>query len=246
MYDMMCMSWVEYEKMSAQKGVVLVPVGSVEVYGPHLPLGTDGIVAQKLAKRVAEASNVCLVAPLIPIGFAKDLQEFPGTLSVSPETLKAYLRETALSFIRWGAKRILFLNGHLGNVAPIRQLLLELQEEHGTPCAQVDIWRFIQPISGDILESTVYPHGHAGEAMTSVMLFIAPELVANRDNIVLRQPAWRDAFPDIIKETSFRKRTQNGVLGDPTVASKKKGEVILGRAVNRLVRFIREDGFIAS
>jgi creatinine amidohydrolase len=82
------MNWVDFDAMRDEIDTVLIPLGAVEVYGPHLPMGADGIATSALARLIAE-EYPAFVAPLIPIGFSEALAEFPGTLSVRPESLIA-------------------------------------------------------------------------------------------------------------------------------------------------------------
>ncbi|RMF85323.1 MAG: creatininase family protein [Nitrospinota bacterium] len=234
------MSWIAFEKQTQQTDLVLLPLGAVEVYGPHLPMGTDGFVAMALATRVAERIPA-LVAPLIPVGYSRSLQDFPGTLNVSPEALKAYVQGICESFLLWGCRRFLFLNGHLGNVAPIAQLCEELRRVHGATCAQVDIWRFIQPLTRDLMESDTLPFGHASEAGTSVMLYLHPELVDLP--AATRTPPPPDPFPDILQTGSYREKSGTGVLGDATRGTAEKGEAIISRSVDRLVAFVESEAF---
>jgi creatinine amidohydrolase len=170
------MNWIDYEAAQKETDLVLIPLGAVEVYGPHLPMGADGIATSALAKGVAEEVPA-IVSPVIPIGYSESLQAFPGTLSVKPSSLVAYTRDVAESFIKWGCRRILFINGHAGNVPYLNELARDLENEHGVRCAQIDWWRFIQPLVKDLVESDILPHGHASEFGTSVMLHLAPEHV---------------------------------------------------------------------
>lgn len=234
------MTWVEFEKHAQTTDIVLCPLGAVEVYGPHLPMGTDGLVATALAVRVAEQVPA-FVAPLLPVGYSLSLQEFPGTLNVSPEAFKAYLQGICESFIQWGCRRFLFLNGHLGNVAPVAQLSEELRRSHGAICAQIDIWRFIQPLTRDLMESTEFPFGHASEAGTSVVLYLAEDKVDKAAATRTLPPA--DAFPEILKTGSYRAKSPTGIVGDASKGSAEKGKQIIERAVERIVAFIRSKEF---
>ena len=107
--DTRFMNWVDFDALRKETDLVLMPFGAVEVYGPHLPMGADGIATSALAERVA-AEEPAFVAPLIPVGYSKALADFPGTLNVRPSSLTAYARDVAESYIGWGCKRILFSN----------------------------------------------------------------------------------------------------------------------------------------
>jgi creatinine amidohydrolase len=238
------MNWVDFDALRKETDLVLIPLGAVEVYGPHLPLGADGIATTALAKRVAERVPA-FIAPLIPVGYSAALDEFPGTLSVRPSSLVAYTRDVAESFIGWGCRRILFLNGHAGNVPYLNELSRELAAAHGVRCAQIDWWRFIQPLVEDLVESDILPHGHASEFGSSVMLHLVPEHVKS-ERALRTPPATTDPFPDFLRPGSYRALTASGVLGDGTLGSAEKGAETMRRAVERIVAFLESDAFRAE
>lgn len=238
------MNWVDFDTQRPRTDLVLIPLGAVEVYGPHLPMGADGIATSALALRVAEQVPA-FVSPLIPVGFSEALSEFPGTLSVRPSSLIAYTRDVAESFIRWGARRILFVNGHAGNVPYLSELAMDLESTHGVRCAQIDWWRFIQPLTEDLVQSDVLPHGHASEFGTSVMLHLVPEHVM-LDRLVRTEPEQQNDFPDFLRPMSYREQTSTGVLGDAHTGTEDKGAEVMRRAVARTVEFIKSDAFQAE
>jgi creatinine amidohydrolase len=237
------MNWQDFDEFRRQTDLVLMPFGAVEVYGPHLPMGSDGIAATALAERVADRVPA-FVAPLVPVGYSRNLLEFPGTLSVRPAALVEYARDIAESFIRWGIRRILFLNGHNGNTPYLSQLGIELEDTYDVRCAQVDWWRFIQPLSADLVASDVLPYGHAGEFGTSVLLHLAPHHVVS-ERAPRTLPADDDPFPDVLRFRSYTRRTDTGTLGDATVGNADKGALVLERAVARVVAFIQSEQFVA-
>jgi creatinine amidohydrolase len=241
MVDTRFMNWVDFDALRKETDLVLMPFGAVEVYGPHLPMGADGIATGALAERVA-AEEPAFVAPLIPVGYSKALADFPGTLNVRPSSLVAYARDVAESYIGWGCKRILFINGHAGNVPYLGELAVQLQEEYGVKVAQIDWWRFIQPLVEDLVESDILPHGHASEFGTSVMLHLAPEHV-KMERAVRTEPKGRAAFSDFIRPRRYGDSTDTGVVGDGTFGTVEKGAETLRRAVARTLEFIRSAEF---
>lgn len=233
------MTWQGVDQLRQETDLVILPSGAVEVYGQHLPLGSDGIAALALAKGLAERVPAG-ITPLVPVGESQALLPFPGTLWVSAESLKAYIGDIARSVIHWGFRRLLFINSHAGNVAVIGQLARELQNEHGVICAQVDTWRFIQPFTEDLWESTL-PHGHASEAGTSMLLHVAPELVKMERAAQTTPPA--NPFPEFIRYRPYTDATDTGTVGDGAVGTTEKGAETFKRAVDRLVAFVESDAF---
>lgn len=234
------MNWVDFETAAATTDLCLVPLGAVEVYGPHLPQGSDGIVADYLSRAVADRVNA-FVAPLIPVGWSHALQEFPGTLSVSTEAVRAYAQGITESLIRWGIRRILFVNGHLGNVAPVNAMVQDLKRQYPRCAfAQVDIWRFFMPLARD-LSTSDRPEGHAAETNTSVLMAVAPHLVIQGRG--KKHTPEKNPYPDIMQYGSYRMQAPEGVIGDPTVGSAETGRQILNRAVERLASFCQSPQF---
>lgn len=235
------MNWVDFDELRRQTDLVLIPFGAVEVYGPHLPMGADGIATEALAIRVSE-EEPAMVAPLIPVAYSRSLMAFPGTLNVRPETLVAYARDVAESFIHWGAKRVLFINGHAANVPYLTRLAMQLEEEYGVKVAQIDWWRFIQPLVEDMVEAAELPHGHASEFGTSVMLHLAGEHV-KLDRAVHTPRRTVDSFPDFLRPRPYTDTTDTGILGDSTAGTEAKGAETMNRAVARTLEFIRSEAF---
>ncbi len=108
-------TWKENEELFAKRKVAIVPVGSNEQHGPALPVGTDWIIAEHLAKVIGEKTDKGFVTPVVPIGYAKYHADFTGTLAVSQTTLCSYVLEFCEQLVSYGATHILFINGHGGN-----------------------------------------------------------------------------------------------------------------------------------
>ena len=235
-------TWVDVEDRLRHTRRALIPVGAVEVYGPHLPQGTDGIVAAAIAERVGRRTG-CLVAPLVPVGWSESLASFPGTLSVSPEAVKAYCAAIVASLYRWGVRCILLLNAHLGNVACLQDLCLEQDRPaEDRRLVQIDLWRYIQPFTADLLGSPSWKFGHAGECMTAVMLHLRPDLV-RMERAGRFLPAETAAPPGVLAPRPYREWAPQGFLGDATLATAEAGRQIVERCVERLAAFLdREFG----
>ncbi|HID16731.1 TPA: creatininase family protein, partial [Candidatus Bathyarchaeota archaeon] len=120
------MSWEEFENGLKNVKTVLIPLGSTEEHGPHLPLFTDSLVALELARRLGAKTSI-IVAPLIPYGVCRTTASFPGTITISFESLKALVKEVCERFYKQGARCIILLSGHLGT-AQMTALTLAAQE----------------------------------------------------------------------------------------------------------------------
>jgi creatinine amidohydrolase len=233
------MTWVDFDEKRKVTDLAIIPTGAIEVYGPHLPLGSDSIVAYFIAQKLGEETGG-LVFPLIPVGYSKMLADFPGTLNVEPYYLYLYLKDICGSIVNWGFKRLFFINTHLGNVPVINNIGEDLKEKYGVKCAQVDWWRFVKGPSEGVVETGDLAHGHASETGTSVMLYINENFV-KREREVNTPPNVIDKYPDIIKYPSFKSISPNGIVGNPCPGSKEKGEQIIKRAIQRMAEFIKQE-----
>ncbi|MHC1605022.1 MAG: creatininase family protein [Candidatus Methanofastidiosia archaeon] len=198
--------------------VVVIPIGTIEAHGKHLPLGTDNIIPAKIVEFIEEEfKNEVLIAPLIPYGHAYYLEKWPGTINVSSDALRAYLLSVCKEFVRNGIKRFLFLNGHGGNTAAIAEIS-EIISYEGATSKMVNWWEDFNEKIKEIAPAT----GHAGEDETSLVLVINALLVDIKK--AKAGPIWPhrheislECRKDILPEA---------ITGDPTKASIDKGIMI--------------------
>lgn len=232
------LSWSEFDERRKQTKTIIVPSGAVEVYGRHLPLGSDIIVANKVAALVA-AKVGALVGPCLEIGNSHTLYSYPGTMYCRPETLKMVYRDICESFIKLGFTNIFIVNTHLQNTFTLNDLLCELQNEHpGVMGSLIGWWQYIPSLSKDVLE-TANPHGHASEAGTSVLLHLAPEFV-NMKEARNTDSKYPDCYPNITKYIPYKQYTDTGTIGDATAGTAEKGRLIVERAVEEIAAYIKE------
>lgn len=217
---------------------VIVPTGACEIYGPQLPMGSDHIVATKIADLVA-AKTGALVAPTIECGESSALASFPCTFAMPRRLLEDWLDFVVGKVISDGARNILFITGHAGNVDTVNLIVKKYLQTTDVNFAQVDWWRFAGANSGDVLtHKGAMAHGHASECGTSVMLYLRPELV-DMAELTKIEPAQPGEWGDLITYARMTDRTPNGTIGDATPASREKGEKIVNACVDRIVAFMR-------
>lgn len=237
------MSWTQLKKLRETTDTVIIPNGAIEGYGPHMPLGTDIIVVEEVSKRVAEKTGV-LIGPSIDAGESSPLRTFPGTMLVSEESFKEYTRDICESLRGWGFKKFLFITGHSGNVSMVNSICKEYRDKYSDmKTAQVDWWRFASVNDGNALENTGFmAHGHASECGTSVMLYLRPELVdMDMASVHKLDEKYSSTFTDFIQYYPMNVKTESGIIGDATVATKEKGEKIITACVDRIVDFIKNE-----
>ncbi|MFM7508072.1 MAG: mycofactocin biosynthesis peptidyl-dipeptidase MftE [Actinomycetota bacterium] len=211
--------------------LLLVPLGSCEQHGPHLPFDTDTRIAVALASSVAERLPEALVSPPIGIGASGEHQSFPGTLSIGSTALVDVLVELARSALPPLGSDLpqpfygmVIVNGHGGNVEATATAAALLADE-GRP---VLVWH-PQVAGGD---------SHAGHTETSVLLYLDPEAV-RLDRIEAGSTVrWRDVR-DVVVRDGLAAVSPNGVLGDPRGASAEEGERIVTALVEDLSNAVR-------
>jgi creatinine amidohydrolase len=245
------MSWTEFDELRMDVDTVLFPMGSVEVEGPHLPLGVDSIVALEVAKKVA-AGKKYLVAPLINVTYSEWHMGFPGTLSIRLSTLTQMLREICEDLVEHGLRKIMFINSHVGNDPAIMEVAHELLRRSEARVGMVNLWAVANQMGKDIPELKEKTFLHAGEIMTSVMLALRPELVdmskAKKEYLQARVDGFvQKGSPQVtfkgISAYAYHlsdEVTKSGVMGDPLAASKEKGDKIIGLWVEFIRGYIEE------
>lgn len=198
--------------------LVLIPVGSTEQHGPHLPLSTDTVIAEAVAHRVAKQLPQALVAPALAYGSSGEHQAFPGTSSIGTPVLHQVIVELTRSMTTW-ARRVVFVNGHGGNVfaltAAVDQLITEGHNVRWVPCAVP---------GGD---------AHAGRTETSLMLFLRPGAV-RRERATAGNTSPVSALMPTLATDGVQAVSPNGVLGNPTGASAEEGRHLLDVMVHRV------------
>lgn len=216
------MTWTEVADLSAP--VVLVPVGSFEQHGPHLPLDTDTRIAEALCDELQSLLNIdSVIAPSIGVAASGEHNGFPGTLSIGTPTTAALLVELARS-ADW-ARGVVFVNGHGGNADALAAASRTLHDEGRA----VLFWSPTADTTDD---------AHAGFTETSVMLYLAPELV-NMDAAERGNVRAVSALAEQLRRDGVRAVSDNGVLGDPRHANPADGERIFQRWLDDLAATCR-------
>lgn len=216
-------SWPD---LTGRRPLVVLPLGSCEQHGPHLPLDTDQAVAQAVAGRAAALlsdDTSLLVAPAQPYGASGEHEGFPGTVSIGHEALSLLVVELGRSVLRW-AGRLLVVNGHGGNLPSLPAAIATLRRE-GRDAA----WWPCVPRSGDL---------HAGHAETSMMLRLRSAAV-HADRAVAGPCEPIERLLDRLIAESVRGVSESGVLGDPSGASGQQGEELLAGMAAQLAADIR-------
>lgn len=244
------MTSLEVRDVPKEEAVVVIPAGAIEQHGPHLSMGTDTILVTEIARRAAEKvrdRTVALVTPTFWSGCSAHHMEFPGSLTLSTETFVRAVTEIASCFVRHGFRHILILNGHGHNLDPVRLAARNIRDSTSGEVivAVANYMHFALSEIGGIRESGVGGIAHACELETSCMLAVRPEGV----HMELAQkyvPVWKGSYfamdvsvpRNVYVAHHVADFSPTGVLGDPTLASKEKGERFLEAIAEKVADFI--------
>lgn len=230
----------QFERALEDRPVVVVPVGSIEQHGPHCPVDVDISNAYGIVVRAAERCKdfPFIVGPEISLGFTHYNQGFPGTVTLGLETFIAVVCDVCRSIYRNGFERIVLVNGHGGNHAPMRSAAVKIAEENIYVLA-LSHWELMREELVEWSDRDVGTIGHAGEWETSIQLHLRPQLVDRSKEVAdTWEPSVAPEFAHIVFPERQRE-TPSGVMGDPTVASAQKGERYVERAAERLEALAR-------
>jgi len=238
------MSWMEV-KEALENGfdTVIIPIGSIEQHGPHLPLGTDTFIGEVLAVRIAEKLGKTLVAPAITTGCSQHHMGFLGTLTFKPETLMRIIRDICTCLAKHGFKKIILLPTHGGNFAPVKTVIMELALELKdvkiiSPLELEEFIRVTNSIMAEYGVSFREAGSHAGATETSLMLAIRNELV-RMDKVV--EGYTGDYTTSQLYSHGIKAISEIGILGDPRKANEEAGKRILEKLVEYYVEKIKRE-----
>ncbi|MDY7220733.1 creatininase family protein [Halalkalibacterium halodurans] len=228
----------EVKQKISEKQIAILPIGAIEAHGPHLPLETDNLLAERLSILVAKRVGA-FVLPTLPYGQVWSLKNFPGSITVSNESLVNMLVDLGESLYNQGFSIFSMVNGHLGNSVALKEAARKLYERY----PDLQVLYFFYPGMSEVVSSireTPSSHNtyfHACEIETSLMLYLAPEYVDMERAIcdIPVIPLSADATP-----TPWEEFTDTAVLGDATLAIKEKGEKVISVVLDNIVQVIEE------
>ncbi|MFA9518612.1 creatininase family protein [Halopenitus sp. H-Gu1] len=231
-------TWPDLGDYFADESVALVPLGSTEQHGPHLPLATDHLIAEAYAREAARRTGY-LCTPTINIGVSPHHKQFHGTMWVDAPVFREYVESFTRNLTYHGIDRVIYVNAHGGNVEHLREVGRRLRDEKELYAIEW-MWNESIPDMVDELFTQNGPHG--GPKETAMIQYLAPELVKN-DRL---EDAREGGIPDVEAAETVKygsrtfydaaDNTSNGVLGDQTDATAKKGEQMFEAATEQLVK----------
>jgi creatinine amidohydrolase len=253
------MTWPEVEQ-AIERGVdaVLIPIGTTEQHGPHMPLDTDCFIARSLCARAAEAGEAegveLLVAPTLNVTLSWYHMQFPGSMRLSTPTFFQVFREICDSLVHHGFQNLVAVNGHGGNSAALTVAVNHYLETTGRRVFLVQWW----DLASDALADVEGPMIHAEEAETSIALALGQRVIeseASRDAYDRGETVRAAGLPwtsfgkyglthkgpgVVVPMDMLRDITPSGVVGDATRARLETGERVVEALLPRIVQVCKE------
>lgn len=233
-------TWPEIAQLDKDRTVIVAPYAACEQHGPHLPYYTDTFLVTAVAEAVEQKlPDEMLLTPTQWLGASSHHLPFGGTLSAPVDLHIRLITDPLREYLRQGWTRLLILNGHGGNIDTYHVALRTLHDEF--PQAHIlgaSYWEAAEQIIADRLEGPFKQVGHAGEAETSLMLAVRPDLV----RMDLRRDCQRRLRPELeglYVPFDMKGRTREGVDGFPSYANAEKGKDMLAAIADRMVEVVR-------
>ena len=232
------MTWPDVQNLPRNTPVVF-PIAALEQHGHHMPLFTDSLLLGEVINRISEPlKEDILFAPLQWLGNSEHHLDFPGTMSAGPRTYLDLLRDVAENFLYHGFDRIVFLNGHGGNIIPGQQATYELRQKYreweNLLFLSSTYWDMGTPAMEGLVQSQM---GHACEWETSMMLVLRPDLVGDYQNC--ETVSFGNSFKPGHRAWVMKDRTDIGHIGSPEVASAEKGEYLFETFSTGCISFLK-------
>ena len=251
--QLLSMQWPELAKLDRENLVALIPLGSMEQHGLHMPFSTDTTIITELARRVERhLPDKVLLLPTMWLGHSPHHLAFPGSISLDCRPYADLLKGICTSLVTGGFRHIFLLNGHGGNQIPapvaLRELKTELKGIGQLHIAFASYWWLGQDAIGTVRESALGGVSHAGEMETSIVLTLHPERVAldqiRRDgesggsSYIMPKDLQRSLKVLTIQE--FEEISETGTIGHPDLASAEKGERFLSGISEAVIAFVKD------
>jgi creatinine amidohydrolase len=244
------LTWTDIQAMPDKENTVIIqPIGAIEQHGPHLPVAVDAAIAAAVVGRALEKLDPSIPAyalPLLHYGKSNEHWHFPGTVTLSAQTLITLLMEVADSVYRAGFRKLVLLNAHGGQPQIMEIVARDLHQQHEDfQVFPLFVWRAPHD-AGQLMTAKEKELGiHAGDAETSVMLSLLPHQVhMERAKTEYPEGLPVDSLLSMEGKLPFawttRDLSRSGTLGDPTVATVEKGDRILDSVTDGWVQVLTD------
>ncbi len=234
MYILENITMNEFKKYLRKTKTIVFPFGTIEEHGRHLPLNTDSLIIQEILKLVAKRRRFFL-APVVYYGVCTSTRDHPGTIGISPETLRRLALDLVMESYKKGLRNFILISGHGGglHIAALRETAEVLVEKlRGIKIAVLSPYDLLWKELSEVAETP--NDSHAGELETSMMLYLSPKLVKGRA---------AEEYPKIPKPFIVKNKVKywpGGVWGNPKKASIKKGKKAIKIIADKIVEILEE------
>lgn len=241
-------TWPAAERYFKESDMVILPIGSTECHGRHMPLGTDTLIPDKILDLIEEKNDNILIAPMIPFGACQSLAGYPGTINIDSDVLYQYVYQIVEGLYKHGARKILVLNGHGGNIKTIERIGLEFDKK-GAMVVMLNWWLMAWDMKPE------WKGGHGGGEETAGIMAVDPSLIDMSqidlplemtnltDNLVatgFRTVRFKGVEIEILRNTP--KVTDNGWIGPdhPNTATVEWGQEMVQTTADYILDLIEE------
>ena len=241
-------TWPTAERYFKENDMVILPIGSTECHGRHMPLGTDTLIPDKILDLIEEKNDNILIAPMSPYGACQSLADYPGTINIDSDVLYQYVYQIVDGLYKHGARKILVLNGHGGNIKTIERIGLEFDKK-GAMVVMLNWWLMAWDMKPE------WKGGHGGGEETAGIMAVDPSLVDMgkidlplemtnlTENLVatgFRTVRFKGVEIEILRNTP--KVTDNGWIGPdhPNTATVEWGQEMVQTTADYILDLIEE------
>lgn len=232
-----CLTSPDIKEAVDKKLIAVLPIGSVEIHGPHMPTGTDSLTIREIVRKAAE-KEPAVVLPALYYAYVPENRHFPGTISLSAGTILTVIEEICDEASRNGFKKIMIVNGHGGNSNLLRVFLRESlhKKRDYVIYALIEPWLAIEEVAEKVCESKVT--GHACERETSMGLYLFENLI-KMENVKQEAIIGSTGLTGIETPVDWQAYAVQLYLGDPRLATKEKGKILVEKLVDFVADAIR-------
>lgn len=213
----------EIEALIEKEAIAILPIGSCEQHGPHLPITTDTNLAEYLSTEISK-NHLSVIFPPLGYGYSWVWTGMPGTVTLSQNTFKLVVYELGESIAKMGFKKILFVNGHDSNKMALKYVIRDLSEKYKSQFLNIFYPNMNEIYEKHMESKTWYGMFHADEFETSLMMANDEKLV-RKDKLVCEYPKKPQYYG--LDESSLSYISKSGVFGDATKATEEKGKVMM-------------------
>ncbi len=219
-------SWKKIENLDTD--IALLPAGSTEQHGHHLPLNTDSIIAEKIAQKTAEKTDIiCL--PTLKYGVSEEHREFNGTLWISTDTYRKIISDIFQSLEKNDMEKVIVVNGHGGNIDPLQEVCRKTTRHTSLFATEWIWWRALN------LQKQL---GHAGKLETSLLLYLQKEHI-DQEKAKKGPNSWGKIIEGSQTLYDVEQFTDTGTIGNPKEATKQKGKKLFKKSTKSLINLIQ-------